>query len=330
VVRGECRAALDLAERLRASAERGSDPVERLLGHRTLGSALMQLGSLREARSELEAAVALHDPRRDRALAAQYITDPHASGLGYLALLLWMLGYPDQARSAAREAIRYADELGHASTTNHVRVHAGAHLAALLGDSRAAEVHAGAAMAVATEYHQQAWWGFGAVLHGWALVRNGRGQEGLALAHRGVATSDALGTMWHGPRFLVLLAELQARLGDLAEALRMIERARAQVQRTAEGLWEADVHRAEGELRNLAGAPGPDVEACFFAALAVARRQQARSFELRAAAGLARLWRDQGRQAEARDLLAPVYGWFTEGFDTPDLCDARALLHRLQ
>ena len=329
-MRGECRAALDLAERVRAAAERGGDPVERLLGHRTVGTALMQLGSLREARSELEAAVALHDPRRDRSLAAPYIIDPHATGLAYLALVLWMLGYPDQARGAAREAIRYAAELEHASTTNDVRFHAGAQLAALLGDCRAAEAHAHAVTTVASEYRLQAWWGFGAVLCGWALARDGRAEEGLALARRGVAHDDALGNMWHGPRFLVLLAEIHARLGDLAEALRLVERAQGQVRRTGEDLWQADVHRAEGELRQLAGAPGPDVEACFFAALAVARRQEAKSFELRAATSLARHWRDQGRRAEARDLLAPVYGWFTEGFDTADLRDARMLLDELR
>ena len=327
---GECRAALDLAERLRAAAEQGTDPVGRLLGHRTLGSAFMQLGRLREARSELEAAAALHDPRRDRALAARYITDPHASGLGYLALVLWMLGYADQAGAAALEAIRYADELGHASTTIHVRVHAGAHLAALLGDSHAVATHAGAAVALASEYQQRAWWGFGAVLQGWALVRNGRDQEGLALAREGVATSDSLGVKWHGPRYLVLLAEIRARVGDLPEALRLVERARAQVQHTEEGLWEADVHRAEGELRHLAGAPDAEVEACFAAALAVARQQAARSFELRAATSLARLRRDQGRRGEARDVLEPVYGWFTEGLDTPDLRDARELLDELR
>jgi predicted ATPase len=315
---------------VRAAAEREADPVERLLGHRTVGTALMQLGSLREARSELEAAAALHDPRRDRSLAAPWIIDPHATGLSYLALLLWMLGYPDQARGAAGEAIRYAAELEHASTSNDVRYHAGAQLAALLGDCRAAEAHAHAVTAVAGEYRLQAWWGFGAVMRGWALARDGRLQEGLALARQGVAHNDALGTTWHGPRFVVLLADIHAQLGDLAEALRLIERAQAQVRRTGEGLWQADVHRAEGELRQLAGAPGPDVEACFLAALAVARRQEAKSFELQAAAGLARLWRDQGRRAEAVDLLAPVYGWFTEGFDTPDLRDARELLGELR
>jgi predicted ATPase len=183
---------------------------------------------------------------------------------------------------------------------------------------------------LASEYQQRAWWGFGAVLQGWALVRDGRDQEGLALAREGVATSDSLGVKWHGPRYLVLLAEIRARVGDLPEALRLVERARAQVQHTEEGLWEADVHRAEGELRHLAGAPDAEVEACFAAALAVARQQAARSFELRAATSLARLRRDQARRGEARDVLEPVYGWFTEGLDTPDLRDARELLDELR
>jgi predicted ATPase len=329
MVRGECRAALSFAERLRASAERGGGPAERLLGHRTLGAALMQLGLLEDARSELEAAFALHDPRRDRSLAASYNVDPYASALGFFSLVLWMMGFPQQAERAAREAIRSAAELGHASTTSLVRVHAGAHLAALLLDARAAELHADAVIAEAEKHHIRAWWGTSAVLRGWALARNGRTREGLALARQGLALTDALGDMWHAPRRLVLLAEIHARLGQFAEALGLVKEAQARVRRTGERLWEADVHRAEGELRHLAGAPDAEVEACFAAALAVARRQEARSFELRAATSPARCWAERHERRTAHDLLAPVYGRFTEGLDTADLVEAMELLDDL-
>ena len=284
VVRGECRAALGLAERLRAAAERGGDPVERLLGHRTLGTALMQLGLL--AGGPVGARGGRGAPRSAPrpALAARYIIDPHASGLGYLALVLWMLGYPDQARGAAREAIRYADELEHASTTSHVRFHAGAHLAALLGDSRAAEAHADAVIAVASEYHLQAWWGFGAVLRGWALARDGRAAGRARPRAPRRRDHDALGDMWHGPRFWCSWPKSTPGSAISPRLCGWSSGRRRRCSAPGKRLWEADVHRAEGELRRLAGAPGPEVEACFAAALAVARQQEAQSFELRAAA----------------------------------------------
>ena len=329
-MRGECRAALDLAERVRAAAERGGDPVERLLGHRTVGTALMQLGSLREARSELEAAVALHDPRRDRSLAAPYIIDPHARAWATWRSCsgCWATRTRPAARPKRRSGTR--PSWGTRARPTHVRFHAGAQLAALLGDCRAAEAHAHAVITVASEYRLQAWWGFGAVLCGWALARDGRAEEGLALARRGVAHDDALGNMWHGPRFWCCWPRFTPGSAISPRPCAWSSGRRGRCERTGEDLWQADVHRAEGELRQLAGAPGPDVEACFFAALAVARRQEAKSFELRAATSLARHWRDQGRRAEARDLLAPVYGWFTEGFDTADLRDARMLLDELR
>ena len=327
---GECRAALDLAERLRAAAEQGTDPVGRLLGHRTLGSAFMQLGRLREARSELEAAVALHDPRRDRALAARYITDPHASGLGYLALVLWMLGYADQARPRPwrRSGTPTSwDTRARPFTYGSTRAPTSPRCSATVTRSRP------------MRGQQSRWRASTSSGHGGDSAPSCRaGRSSVTVATRkgwpsrakAWRTSDSLGVKWHGPRYLVLLAEIRARVGDLPEALRLVERARAQVQHTEEGLWEADVHRAEGELRRLSGASDPEVEACFAAALAVARQQAARSFELRAATSLARLWRDQGRRGEARDVLEPVYGWFTEGLDTPDLRDARELLDELR
>ena len=154
-------------------------------------------------------------------------------------------------------------------------------------------------------------------------------EEGALLVRRGIGELDALGTVFRRSYHLWILAGIHAQLRDPAAGLVVLEEARDEVARTEVRLFEAEFHRIEGELRSVAGEPGAGAEACFAAALAVARGQEARSFELRAATGLARLWRDQGKRTEARDLLAPIYGWFTEGFDTADLKDAKALLDEM-
>jgi predicted ATPase len=173
------------------------------------------------------------------------------------------------------------------------------------------------------------WRGYGLVLRGWVLAEEGNPGDGASLVRRGIEELDALGTVFHRSHHLGLLAAIHARLGDPAAGLQVLEEARSEVARVEVRLFEAEFHRVEGELRYLAGAPEAEVTACFAEALTVARRQEARSFELRAATSLARLWRDQGRRAQARDLLAPLYGWFTEGFETADLKDAKALLDEL-
>lgn len=330
IVRGETRAARQLAGRLRVAAERSGDPVSRLLAHRAVGAATMQLGEFAQARSEFAQIGALYDPQRDRSLAARCVTDPRASGLSFLSLVLWILGYPEQARRTAREASRCATELGHANTIGHTLCHAGAELAQFLRDVPAVRSHADAAIALAAKHHMPMWHGYGTVFRGWAVAQEGRGGDGAWLVRQGIEDLARLGTVFHRSYHLGILAAIHARLGDAETGLRVIEDAHDEVRRTEVCFCEAELHRIEGELRCLAGSPGAEVEACFAAARALACRQEAKAFELRAATSLARLWRDQGKRTEARALLAPVYGWFTEGFDTPDLIDAGALLEMLR
>ena len=329
VVYGEYRAAFRVAGQCRSLAERSGDPVRRLLGHRALGTAAMQLGSFREARQELEAAIALYDPDRDRSLANLCATDPRASGLGFLSLVLWVLGFPEQARRAGGEAIRHAETLGHPSTTSHARLHGGAQLAVLLRDSLTVEAEAEAIIATAAEYRPATWRGSAIILRGWARAMAGDAGEGRDLVRQGMAVVDVIGTRFHRPHYIALWAEVHGRLGELPVALRLSGEAQDEARRFGEEFWRADLHRIEGELRQLAGRPAAEVEACYDAALATATRQGAKSFELRAALSLARLWAKQGDSRKAHDLLAPVYGWFTEGLDTPDLVEAKELLDDL-
>ena len=170
VVPGQTRVAQRLAERCRAVAERRGSPVDRLLAHRALGAALMQLGKLRQARAELEAIPPLYDPERDQGLAARCVTDPRTSGLSFLGLVLAVMGYPEQARRMADEAAGYAAELGHAKTTGHVLCHAEAERAQLLGDALAVRDYAEAVRALAAEHGMPMWRGYGLVLRGWALA----------------------------------------------------------------------------------------------------------------------------------------------------------------
>jgi predicted ATPase/class 3 adenylate cyclase len=330
VVRGETRTAQRLAERCRTLAKRSGNPAHQLLGHRAMGAALMQLGALREARSEFERITELYDPDRDRDLAARCVTDPRASGLSFLSLVLWLTGYPDQAKRTAREGFRCAAELEHANTSGHLRLHGGAQLAELLRDVGAAREHADAVIALAAEHHMPYWRGHGTVIRGWVAAREGRPDAGALLVRQGITELDALGTAFHRSHYLGILARIHAELGDCMTGLELLGEAYDGVRRTEVYLWQAELHWLEGELLSMSGASRARVEACFIEALEVARRQEARSFELRAAASLARLWADQGKRARAHDLLAPVYHWFVEGFETADLKEAKALLDELK
>jgi len=190
IVRGETRTALQLAEHCLAAAERQGDPVDRLLGHRAKGAALMQLGALAASCSEFEAIAALYDPERDRGIAATSVTDPRASGLSFLSLVLWKMGFPDRARRAAAEGFRHAARLRHANTTGHLLCHAGGELAQFLRDVPAARRHGEAAIALADQHGMPMWRGYGLISCGWAAAEEGRPAEGLALARARGTTSS--------------------------------------------------------------------------------------------------------------------------------------------
>ena len=186
-------------------------------------------------------------------------------------------------------------------------------------------------MALSTEQGFAYWPGVAMAMKGWVLAERGQGEAGIAELRSAMATIRAIGTAAELPWYLALLAGAHAIVGQTAEGLDAIAEALALVASTNERFYEAEIYRVKGELLLKHGGSNTaaEAESCFRQALDIARVQSAKSWELRAATSLARLWRDQGKRAEARDLLAPVYGWFTEGFDTPDLKDAKALLDAL-
>ncbi len=330
VVRAEHHTALELAERLDGLAERLSDTSYLLEARLALSISYLSVGELQSSREHLEEGVQLYDPERHATLAFSYGGfDPGVSILAYLAWTLWLLGDVDQAVARADQAQALIRRLDNVYT--HARsLYWDAIVRQIVGDWVAVRAQANKAIEMATEQGFALVQAAGTVLLGWTQVHEGHGAEGERQIRQGVDAYRATGAGLHLPHFLAALSEAARAHGRPAEGLDVLADAMAIVERTGERYFEAELHRLQGELL-LDRSPddhGP-AEGAFQKALSVARAQQARSLELRAATSLARLWRDQGKTNEARELVAPIYNWFTEGFDTPDLKDARSLLDEL-
>jgi predicted ATPase len=286
------------------------------------------MGELETARAQLDQFLAPDNAEKDRSISVHYLADPHATGLAYLALTLWALGYPDQAVAAREKALEHAVDANHANTSGIVSIYAGAQLSVLLGNVE--DVNSYIENLKARLEEQMPPWAIscGQIMRGWAIGCGEQLEDGIALMKQGIGAYEKQ-SRFHHPHYHSLFAILQARARNMQDSLSTIRKAKELIAETGEYFWHADVLRIEGELGLLFGASQKEAEASFVQALEVARKQQAKSFELRAATSLAGLWRDQGNLTDARNLLAPIYGWFTEGFDTLDLKKARALLNEL-
>jgi predicted ATPase len=198
-----------------------------------------------------------------------------------------------------------------------------------MGNVAAVHANADAVIELADQHSLNYWRLSGLILRGWTLTQEGAVEDGLALMRQSLIDRNRLGANWYQVRYLCMLATTYLQLGRGDEGLAALTEAKDLAACNDEHMWAAELARIEGELRRVQGAPPDEVEAYLQAALNVAHSQSAKSFELRAAMSLARLWRDHSRVAEARRLLAPIYGWFTEGHDTPDLRAAKALMGEL-
>jgi predicted ATPase len=326
---GQLHTAQDLAEQLLHQAERQSEVAPQLLGHYLLGLALFCRGALVDAARHFEQTIAAYDFRRHRQLVHVYGIDLGVSVRGWMALSLWLLGYPDRALAQSQEAWSLAQELAHPYSLAAAQLLL-AWLHQLRQEAQAAYDRAAASTALATQQGFPLFVAWGTVPQGWALTRQEQWAAGMATMREGLAAAVATGSEVLHPYFLALLAEAYGAAGQLAEGLRLLVEAQDVVACTGERFYEAELYRLTGMLQ-LAQAPAAHAEAETHMryALAITRRQHAKSLELRAAMSLSRLWQQQGKQAEAYALLAPIYGWFTEGFDTADLQEARALLQEL-
>jgi class 3 adenylate cyclase/predicted ATPase len=324
--RGELAVAHEAARELLLLAEDRDDAAARVTGHRIVGSALYHLGRLVESRTHLEKGLALYAPERDRGSAFVYALDTSVVCSFWLVHVLFAQGYPDQALARMREALAYARELAHPYTVAYA-LSVACILHGRHRPGRDARTEAETLTVLAAEQGFPLPAAVGTVAAGWVLTHEGSADEGITLMQRGLADYTATGAELWVPDLLALLAQGHARAGRPVAGLDLLADALDRVGRTG-GRWlEAELHRLRGEL--LLALPELDqvaAEVCFRRAVAVAREQGARTWELRAATSLARLRCGQDRQADGRDLLAPAYGWFTEGFHTPDLQEAKALL----
>jgi predicted ATPase/DNA-binding SARP family transcriptional activator/predicted negative regulator of RcsB-dependent stress response len=327
-MRAEYQAARELAEEALRLAQGAKDPLHIALGHRYLGCILFGLGEYVAARAHLERMTSFYDPEQHHGtLVSLRGSDAGTSAMAYHACCLWCLGYPDQALKQSQEVVALARQFGHPFSLADVLWYGGCLVNKMLGDMRALKEYAEELMRLAKE-KTPAWSGAGILCRGEALVMLGQAQEGLAQMRDGLAREQSSGIRCYLPVGLSFLAEGQARAGRMEQGLSTLAEALTLVEETDERHWEAELYRARGELL-LAQGNETEAETSFHRAIEVARRQQAKSWELRATVSLARLWQKQGRQEEARQRLADIYNWFTEGFDTPDLIEAKKLLDDL-
>jgi class 3 adenylate cyclase/predicted ATPase len=316
----------DLAAQFLVLAEKQRAKAPLMIGHRLMGTSLLIRGDITEGRAHLDQAIALYDPAEHRPLATRFGQDVGVAALSYRSWALWLLGYPEAALRDADDALKKAREIGQAASLMYALNHTTISYT-LCGNHAEAASQAQELFALAEEKGALFWKAAGMMRRGSVLALTGRASDAKELLISGITAYRSTGATGFLPLFLPQLARAHAELG-LEEAWRCIGEAMTAVETAKEKWCEAEAHRVAGEI--LLKSPEPDVakaQAYFERALSVARAQQAKSWELRAALSMARLRRDQGKRDEARDILAPIYGWFTEGFDTLDLKEAKALLN---
>jgi TOMM system kinase/cyclase fusion protein len=338
LMRMELQTARELGEHLVTLAQQVGDPALLLEAHYALGNTLNYLGEFAAAQAHFAQGITLYDPLQHRAHVVRYGLDLGVACRYYAGVTLWYLGYPDQALQRSHEALTLARELAHPFSLACVLFFA-AWLYQLRREWPLTHERAEAAIVLGVEQGFAQFVAGATIFRGCALAERepepgtGQGQveEGMAQMQQGLAAWRATGAEVLRPYGLALLAKASAKLGQPEAGLTLLAEALAVTNDTGEHRWEAELHRLKGELLLARSAEhDTEPEACFRHALDIARRQQAKSWELRSAISLSRLWQRQGKQAEARQLLAPIYDWFTEGFDTADLQEARALLAALR
>jgi predicted ATPase len=330
-VRPEVRKSRELAEQLFTLAQKTQGAVQLLLARKALTTTSFSLGDQAAATEHMEQGIALYDLKQHSRLTDLYGQDPAVVCLAFGAVALWMLGYPDQAVQRSREAVALGKELGQPNTLA-LALYFAAILRQYRREGPAALGNAEATIAIATEHGLSLWLANGRIMRGWALAEQGKMSSGIAQLQEGLSAFQATGAEIYQTYYLALLAEAVGSEGRIEEGLGMIAESLVLMESTGEAFHGAELHRLQGEfLLRLEAAQGAsrEAEACFHRALAIAQRQQANSLELRPAMSLTRLYQKQQRQAEARPMLAECYEWFTEGFDNPDLQEAKALLEQV-
>lgn len=328
-VRAELQTAHTLGEQLLTLVQQSQDSAMLVAAHRAVGTTLFYLGAAADAHTHFAQGMALYDPQQHRASAFLYGEDAGMACHSLAAWTLWWLGYADQGLSRKDKAVTLAQQSAYPfslcfALTGATIFHQ------LRREVRGAQERAEAAMSLAKEQGFPFWMAIGSLQRGWALAQQGQAQEGIEQITQGLTAWRATGAEVARPYCLALLAEAQGTIGEPEAGLTALAEALTLVDKTGERWYEAELYRLKGALLLQQSLDHhAEARACFQHALEIAHDQQAKSLELRAATSLARLWQQQGKYQDAHNLLAPIYEWFTEGFDTADLKDARALLEEL-
>jgi predicted ATPase len=329
VNRAAFQTAHELGEQLLELAQRFGDSALRLEAHRALGQTAFWKGELSAVRVHMEEGLTLYDSHQHRAHAMIYGQDPGVVCYAFSAWAAWLLGYPDQARHRIETALALSWEREHPFSLAYALI-CTAIVHRFRREVLASQAQAEAVVILSTEQRFVFWGAWGTILRGRALADQGQSDEGITQIQQGLTAYEATGAAVFRPAFLALLAETYGQIGKLEKGLVILTEALTLVDTTGECFWAAELHRLKGDLLLLQSSDNqPEAEASFQKALDISHHQQAKSLELRAAASLARLWQRQDKCQDAYELLAPVYEWFTEGFDTADLQDAKAVLEGL-
>jgi predicted ATPase len=329
LVRSQLHTAREIGETLLRLAHQAHDPALSVAAHYALGFTWFNLGVLPAARQHLEEGIAGYTPDQRRAPVFRIGQELGVACQANAARTLWLLGYPEQALARVHGALALAHTLSHPYSLVFARSWA-AYLSQFRRDVPAVHEHAEAAVALATTQGFPQWVAWGTTLRGWALAKEGQGEAEMAQVRQGITAWRATGAALNVPYLCTVLADVTTHIGHPADGLQALAEAHTLIEQQEERWWEAEISRLRGVLLlRQTGTPQAEAETWLQQALDVARRQEAKSLELRAAMSLSRLWQQQGKRAEARALLAPIYGWFTEGFDTADLQEGRALLQEL-
>jgi len=328
LVRGEFRAAYELAEQL-SRAQSAHDPALLTYAKMARGATSYWMGKFLPAREHLEGAISLYDPERHRRLIFRYGYDAGVACLSYAAWTLWHLGYPDQALERSYEALALAQRLSHPISLTHAEVFVGV-LLQYRREARAVEEKAESMIALSAKHGLTDYWAWATGLRGWAMAQQGRAVEGIAQIQEGLAASRAAGAGLARPFYLCLLVEAYMETGRFDDGLSTLTEALAASDEHENRNYEAEIYRLKGELLlKQDDSNAADAQSCFERAIEIACKQNAKSWELRATISLARLLVTQGRRDGARAMLAAIYDWFTEGFYSADLKEAKALIDQL-
>jgi predicted ATPase len=334
VVWGEHQAARETLVRIFELAELAHVPENIAIAHHMMGWLLVCLGEFALALDHSEHVIDLYAPQR-RSVTILYGIDVGTQCLSWTAGALWFLGYPEQALKRSQKALALAREVDHPYSLAQTQSTGATMVHLYRRDHQAAQALAEESVTLASEHDFRFFLAQAIMQRGRVLAEQGRVEEGIAQLRQGLAAWETAGTRYRRPTFLAWLAEAYGKAGQAEEGLIVLAEALAQVEETGERYYEAELRRLKGELLLMQGdkaeaeASFPQAESCFQHAIEAAQRQQAKSWELRATMSLARLWQKRGRTDEARQMLAEIYGWFTEGFDTLDLKEAKALLEEL-